>query len=296
MGRIIDGKSIAARIRDSVARSTAELPSKPRLAIVQVGDNEASAVYVRHKLEAAREVGIETVFAHLDSSTTLDSLLGLIDGFNRSGAFNGVLVQLPLPEQVQLEPVIEALDPLKDVDGLHPLNVGRLTVRSSRAYLHPCTPWGIVHTLDTVFPKDGKTSGLRGKHVVVIGQSYIVGRPLSVMLQNEGATVTMCDRFTRDLAQVVRGCDVLVSATGVPGLVNDRLIDAVGHDGLTVIDAGTSKVNGKIVGDVDRAVYPRLAAYTRVPGGVGPVTVAFLMRNVLKAYCLQNGLPVPRIS
>jgi methylenetetrahydrofolate dehydrogenase (NADP+)/methenyltetrahydrofolate cyclohydrolase len=293
---IIDGTPIATRILDYVARETSKLPTKPRLAVVQVGENPASAVYVRKKLEAARAIGMETVSAQLDSGTTLESLVGLIDGFNRSEAFNGILVQLPLPEHIQLEPVIEALEPLKDVDGLHPLNVGRLTVRSTRDYLHPCTPWGIVHTLDTVFPKRGGMSGLRGKQVAVIGQSYIVGRPLSIMLQNEGATVIMCDKFTPDLKLAVRHADIIVTATGVPGLIDNAFLDAVDNPALTIIDAGISRRAGKTLGDVDRGVYHRVQNYTPVPGGVGPVTVAFLMRNMLKAYCMQNGLPVPRVT
>jgi len=293
MPTIIDGRGIAKNIKDQVAQQIRKLDSKPRMAVIQVGSNTASSIYVKHKLKACAQVGIETVSANLHEDTTQESLLGLIEGFNNSDAFNGILVQLPLPQQIQVEPVIEAIDPVKDVDGFHPLNVGRLTVRSGTPYLHPCTPWGIVHMLDTVFPKKGKISGLRGKKVVVIGQSYILGRPLSVMLQNEGATVCMCDAYTPDLKEEVRGADVLVGATGVAQLINEELFLAVDNPDVTIIDAGITKLGDKTVGDIHQDLYNRLKTYSPVPGGVGPVTIAFLMRNVLKAYCMQKGLPLP---
>jgi methylenetetrahydrofolate dehydrogenase (NADP+)/methenyltetrahydrofolate cyclohydrolase len=152
-----------------------------------------------------------------------------------------------------------------------------------------------MHMLDTVFPKIGKQSGLKGKSLTVIGQSNIVGRPLSIMLQNEGATVRMCDKFTRNLKSEVTDADVIISGTGVHGLVNAELVEATGRSDLTVIDAGITKVGKKVVGDADPEIYDKVAAYTPVPGGVGPVTVAFLMRNVLKAYSIQHELPVPAL-
>jgi methylenetetrahydrofolate dehydrogenase (NADP+)/methenyltetrahydrofolate cyclohydrolase len=147
--------------------------------------------------------------------------------------------------------------------------------------------------LDTVYPKQDSVSGLRGKKVTVIGQSHIVGRPLSIMLQNDGATVTMCDKYTRDLMTEVAGADVLVSATGVHGLINLEMVRATGNPKVTIIDAGITRVDGKIVGDADPAIYNHVGAITPVPGGVGPVTVAFLMRNILKAYCIQKDIPLP---
>ena len=293
MAKIIDGRAIARKIKDQVAENIKGLDTKPRFAVIQVGDDPASSVYVRHKLNACREMGIETINAQLDDDVTEDSILGLVEGFNNTPSINGMLVQLPLPEHIRLEPVIEAIHPNKDVDGFHPLNVGRLTVRSNTPYLHPCTPWGIVHMLDTVYPKDKKTSGLQGKKIVVIGQSLIVGRPLDVMLQNEGSTVTMCDKFTPDLYSEVSGADIIISATGVHGLINKELIKATGKNDVTVIDAGITKVDGKIVGDAALDINDMVGAITPVPGGVGPVTVAFLMRNILKAYCIQKGLPIP---
>ncbi len=296
MAIIIDGKSIAQKIKNQTAEKIRGLKTKPRFAVIQVGDSAASTVYVRNKLAACRDMGIETVNANLEEGITEDNLLGLLEGFNNSRSFHGILVQLPLPAHIRLEPVIEAIHPDKDVDGFHPLNVGRLTVRSRTPYLHPCTPWGIVHMLDTVFPKTNGESGLKGKKITVIGQSMILGRPLAIMLQNDGATVTMCDRFTRGLAAEVRGADILISATGVPKLVNREMIEAVGNGNVTVIDAGIAKVDGRIVGDADPAIYDMVGAITPVPGGVGPVTVAFLMRNILKAYCIQTGLPMPEFK
>ncbi|MBN1531329.1 MAG: bifunctional 5,10-methylenetetrahydrofolate dehydrogenase/5,10-methenyltetrahydrofolate cyclohydrolase [Spirochaetes bacterium] len=293
MARIIDGKAIAAGIRAQVAGWIGELGIRPRFAVIQVGDEPASTVYVRNKLAACHELGIETAEAALAGTTSQEDLLRIIGDFNDDPSLHGLLVQLPLPPHIRLEPVIEAIRPDKDVDGFHPLNVGRLTVRSRTPYLHPCTPWGIVYMLDTVYPKAGDASGLRGRRITVIGQSLIVGRPLAVMLQNDGATVTMCDRFTGDLGASVRGTDIIVSATGVPGLVDRGLVEAAGRSDLTVIDAGIARVNGKIVGDADPAIYDLVGAITPVPGGVGPVTVAFLMRNILKACCIQRGLPVP---
>jgi methylenetetrahydrofolate dehydrogenase (NADP+)/methenyltetrahydrofolate cyclohydrolase len=290
---IIDGKQIARHIRRQVKQKIAELETKPRFVVVQVGSNPASTIYVEHKLKACRKVGIETVNVNLDNNVTEADLRGLIEGFNHSTTFHGILVQLPLPSHIRLEPVIEEIHPNKDVDGLHPVNVGRLTVRSKVPYLHPCTPWGIVHMLDTVYPKNGNVSGLQGKKIAVVGQSLIVGRPLAIMLQNEGATVVMCDRFTLDLKREVRGADVIISATGVVGLINEEVINATGTKEITVIDAGIARLGDKIVGDADFDIYDKVHAITPVPGGVGPVTVAFLMRNILKAYCIQHQLPIP---
>ncbi len=293
MAQIIDGKAIAQKIKTQVEAKINELKSKPRFAVIQVGDNPASTVYVKNKLKSCREMGIETVNANLDASISESNLLGLLEGFNNSTSFHGILVQLPLPEHIRLEPVIEAIHPDKDVDGFHPLNLGRLTVMSQSPYLHPCTAWGIVHMLDTVYPKTEDISGLRGKKIVVIGQSFIVGRPLAIMLQNEGATVSMCDEFTANLIYEVKGADIIISATGVHGLISKDLVKAADNPELTVIDAGIAKVNGKIVGDADPAISDEVGAVTPVPGGVGPVTIAFLMRNILKAYCIQNNLAIP---
>ena len=291
MTKIIDGTAIAQRMQKWVKQQVDTLPSRPRLAVIQVGSHPASSIYVRRKIEACQQVGIETISAILDADVTEDSLLGLIDGFNNSKAFNGILVQLPLPKQVKVRRIIEAVVPDKDVDGFHPLNVGRLTVRSKDPYLHPCTPWGILHMLDTVYLKKAGVSGLCGKRVAVIGQSHIVGRPVSVMLQNEGATVVMCDINTPNLLDEIRGVDIIVSGTGVAGLINQEMLDVVANPDLTVIDAGICKVDGKIRGDASPDIYDKVGAISPVPGGVGPVTVAFLMRNVLKAYRIQHGLP-----
>ncbi|MBT7410427.1 MAG: bifunctional 5,10-methylenetetrahydrofolate dehydrogenase/5,10-methenyltetrahydrofolate cyclohydrolase [Methylococcales bacterium] len=296
MTQLIDGKAIAERVKSWVKEQVDELPSKPRLAVIQLGDNPASAIYVKNKLNACRKVGIETISAQLDLATSEDSLIELIHGFNDSPAFNGILVQLPLPEGINVRRVIETVIPEKDVDGFHPLNIGRLGVMSHDPYLHPCTPWGIVRMLDTVYPKKAGVSGLSGKRVVVIGQSHIVGRPVSIMLQNEGATVVMCDVNTPDLMHEVKNADVIVSGTGVPNLISEEMIEAVNNPDVTIIDAGISKVDGQIVGDASRDIYEKVGAISPVPGGVGPVTIAFLIRNVFKAYCMQNGIKMKHLS
>ena len=293
MGRIIDGKRIAERINGWVASRVARLHAAPRLAVILVGEHPASETYVRRKMETGHRAGIETTLFRLGAETTEGELLERIAGLNRDPDVHGILVQLPLPEHVGVARVIEAIEPAKDVDGFHPQNIGRLSFRSPIPYLHPCTPWGIVHVLDTVYPKTGGRSGLEGRVVTVIGQSNIVGRPLSIMLQNDRATVRMADKHTRDLEREVRGAEVIVSATGVHGLVSPQLVRAAGRDDVTLIDAGITRVNGRLVGDADPAAHEAVAAYTPVPGGIGPVTVAFLLRNLLKAYHIQHDWPIP---
>lgn len=293
MAKIIDGKAIANEINDQVKSVVDTLEARPRLAMILVGDDPASKVYVRRKSETCRKVGMETISAQLDPDISEDSLLGMINGFNESEAFHGILVQLPLPEQINVKHIIEAIEPAKDVDGFNPVNIGRMSVRSSVPYLHPCTPWGIMHMLDTVFKEYEGHSGLQGKRAAIIGQSNIVGRPLSIMLQNEGATCRLCDKYTPNLEDEVRGVDIIVSATGIHGVMNRKLIEANGRSDVTLVDAGITKVNDKVVGDADPEVYDMVGAYTPVPGGVGPVTVAFLMRNVLKAYYIQKGVEPP---
>ncbi len=295
MAEIIDGKTIAESVNEEVRHQIGKLDERPRLAMILVGDDPASSVYVQRKIDTCRKVGIETISARLDPDTDEQSLLSMIESFNSSSSFNGILVQLPLPEQINVKHVIEAINPAKDVDGFHPVNIGRLSVRSSVPYLHPCTPWGIMHMLDTVYERTEHHSGLQGKRVVVIGQSNIVGRPLSIMLQNDGATVHMCDKYTPDLLDEVQGVDIIISAVGVPGLLNKKMIEATGRDDVTIIDAGITKKDKKVVGDADPEIYEQVGYYTPVPGGVGPVTVAFLMRNVVKAYHIQNNLPVPSL-
>lgn len=295
MPRIIDGRAIARKIKDQLAKQIQEYQAQPCFHVIQVGEHPASTVYVKNKLRACQELGIQAAQVRLPEAVSAQELYELVQKYNETSGIHGFLVQLPLPEHIKVDPIIEAIEPYKDVDGFHPLNVGRVTIRSHVPYLHPCTPWGIAHMLDTVYPKQNGKSGLQGKRVVVIGQSMIVGRPLSIMLQNDGATVVMCDKYTQDLAREMEGADVVVSGTGVPGLITPDLVRAANNPDLTVVDAGIVKKDGKIVGDAHPDIYDMVGAITPVPGGVGPVTIAFLLRNILKAYCIQNHLPILEI-
>ena len=275
--KIIDGKALAADIKREVRERTDALAAtgapRPGLAVVMVGDNPASAIYVRNKRLACEEAGIRSVARDLPHSTTQTELLAIIDDLNRDAAIDGILVQLPLPEHIDPTAVIEAIDPAKDVDGFHPYNVGRLAQRNP--LIRPCTPYGIVKLLER--------AGIapRGRHAVIVGASNIVGRPMSLELLLMGATTTVTHRFTRDLEAHVRVADILVAAVGKPGLIPGDWIKS----GAVVIDVGINRLDdGRIVGDVDFATaVTRASAITPVPGGVGPMTVAALMKNTLES-------------
>lgn len=281
--RLIDGKALAKAIRVDVRRSVAERIERggraPGLAVVLVGSDPASEVYVSHKRNDCREVGILS-FAHdLPSSTTQAELLALIDKLNDDPTVDGILVQLPLPAGLDSVPVIERIRPDKDVDGFHPYNVGRLAQRIPR--LRPCTPFGVIRLLESI----GET--FKGRNAVVVGASNIVGRPMALELLLAGATVTVCHRFTGDLAEHVARADILVVGVGKPGLVKGEWI----KPGATVIDVGINRLaDGRLVGDVefDRAA-ERAAWITPVPGGVGPMTRAMLLMNTLNAAREHDG-------
>ncbi len=289
MSKIIDGKAIADAILVDLKADVEKMKTRPCLAVIQVGNNTASEIYVRRKISACTRIGVDTISAHLDENTSEKSLMAIIDGFNQSDAFSGILLQLPLPKHIRVKHVLETISPHKDVDGFHPLNIGRLSVRSADPYLHPCTPFGIMKLIDMQYANVTDDLPLEGKRCVVIGQSHIVGRPVSIMLQNQGATVVMCDKNTRDLKQEVRHADLIVTATGVHGLIDEALIKAVDNPKVIIIDAGITKVDGKVVGDCDPAIYKHVGAYTPVPGGVGPMTIAYLMKNVVKSHKLLHG-------
>jgi methylenetetrahydrofolate dehydrogenase (NADP+)/methenyltetrahydrofolate cyclohydrolase len=274
--QLIDGRRIAAEVIAEIRETTDGLSARggrrPGLAVVMVGDNPASRIYVRNKRRAAEEAGILSVDHDLPQSTTEGELFLLIDRLNRDETVDGVLVQLPLPEQIRQSELIDRIDPTKDVDGFHPYNVGRLAQR--HPLIRPCTPDGIVRMLDHigVFP--------RGLHVVIVGASNIVGRPMSLEFLLMGATTTVCHRFTRDLERHVRSADILVAAAGKPRLVPGEWI----QPGAVVIDVGMNRLeDGKLVGDVEfEAARERASWITPVPGGVGPMTVAMLMKNTLE--------------
>jgi len=280
---LIDGKKVSAEIKEQVAHEVEQLKQKvgkvPGLAVVLVGEDPASAVYVRNKNKTCEKVGFQSFSHPLAADTEEIKLLQLIAGLNANPEVNGILVQLPLPGHINEQKVLEAIDPKKDVDGFHPVNVGYLT--SGGDALAPCTPAGIIEMLD--FYK----IDIEGKNAVILGRSNIVGKPMASLLLKRNATVTICHSRTRDLHAVARSADILVAAIGKPKFVT---ADMVG-EGATVIDVGINRVDGKLVGDVDfDAVAEKAAFITPVPGGVGPMTIAMLMKNTLSAFKKANNL------
>jgi methylenetetrahydrofolate dehydrogenase (NADP+)/methenyltetrahydrofolate cyclohydrolase len=277
--RIIDGKAVAAALRARLAERIATLPFRPGLAVVLVGDNPASAVYVRAKDRAANAVGINTRTIRLPADISEEVLITQIARLNADAAVDGILVQLPLPPRIASQTVIEAVDPAKDVDGFHPLNAGRLA--SGHPELVPCTPAGVMKLLAAA------GVWLEGARALVLGRSAIVGRPIGLLLLASHAMVTIAHSRTRDLAAECRRADVIVVAAGRPELVRGDWITP----GATVIDVGINRLpNGRLVGDVAFAEAVRVAgAISPVPGGVGPMTIACLLENTLIAALRRRG-------
>ena len=302
--RILDGTQLAGAIRAEVAAQVKALASsgvRPGLAVVLAGHNPASEVYVRGKVKSSQEVGLYSEEHKPSESVTTEELLALIGELNRRDEIDGILVQLPLPAQVDAKKVLLAVDPAKDVDGFHPVNVGYLSTQ--RPGLVPCTPAGVMEIL--------KRSGIpvSGQEAVVVGRSDIVGKPVAMLLLNQNATVTVCHSKTRDLPEVCRRADILVAAIGRAGMVTRDYVKA----GATVIDVGINKITERtefdrffagnkkreesflskgstLVGDVHPEVAEIAGAITPVPGGVGPLTIAMLMSNTVKAAMLRRGL------
>ncbi len=292
--KIIDGKAFAEGLRARVAEAAAAVKTAhgltPGLAAVLVGDDPASAVYVRNKEKAVAEAGMASVPHRLPADTKEADLLALLADLNADPRVHGILVQLPLPKQIRTEAAIDAVDPAKDVDGFHPVNVGRLA--SGRDALVPCTPAGCMMLLaDTL-------GELSGKHAVVVGRSNIVGKPMAQLLLGANCTVTVAHSRTRDLPAICRIGEILVAAVGRAEMVRGDWI----APGATVIDVGINRVpaaepggKSRLVGDVAFAEARTVAgAITPVPGGVGPMTIACLLRNTVIAACRQNGVPVPK--
>jgi methylenetetrahydrofolate dehydrogenase (NADP+)/methenyltetrahydrofolate cyclohydrolase len=281
--QLIDGKQVAKRVKTEIRAEIDALVGRggrrPGLAVVMVGDNPASAIYVRNKRKACEESGVVSIAHDLPQSTSELELLSLIDALNRDPSIDGILVQLPLPDHVRQSEVLERIDPAKDVDGFHPYNVGRLAQRNP--LIRPCTPYGIIRLLEAY------GISAKGMHAVVVGASNIVGRPMSLELLLMGATTTVCHRFTRDLESHVSRADLLVVAVGKPGLIPGDWI----RPGAVVVDVGMNRLDdGRLVGDVQfAAACARAAWITPVPGGVGPMTVAMLMRNTLEASLRRQG-------
>lgn len=275
--QLINGKAIAedllTRIKQRIELRSSQGKRVPCLAVILVGDSAASTIYVANKRRSCEQAGMRSLAYNLPAETGEEELLQLIGDLNADDSVDGILVQLPLPPQINAERVIEAINPTKDVDGFHPYNVGRLALRMP--LLRPCTPHGIMTMLETL------NINLKGLNAVVVGASNIVGRPMSLELLLAGCTVTTCHRFTRDLPGIVAGADLLVVAVGKPGFIKGEWI----RPGAIVIDVGINRLeNGKICGDVEFAAAQERAAWiTPVPGGVGPMTVATLMENTLDA-------------
>jgi len=283
---IIDGRAFAARLQARVAAAVpafvAQARRKPGLAVVLVGEDPASRIYVRAKGKATIAAGMESVEHMLDEDTSQADLLALVAALNADDRVDGILVQLPLPDQIEAKAVIDAIDPAKDVDGFHIDNVGKLSVGEEA--LVPCTPLGCIMML-----KD-RLGDLAGLEAVVVGRSNIVGKPMAQLLLRENCTVTIAHSRTRDLAEVVRRGDIVVAAVGRAEMVKGDWL----KPGATVIDVGMNRVDGKLFGDVDFASAREVAgAITPVPGGVGPMTIAVLLRNSLVAAHAREGLDPP---
>jgi methylenetetrahydrofolate dehydrogenase (NADP+) / methenyltetrahydrofolate cyclohydrolase len=268
---LMDGKALAARIRAEVARGVAGIADPIGLATVLVGDDPASEVYIRLKHKATLEVGIEARDLRLPASTSEEELLSLVAELNADDAIDGILVQLPLPDGLDEDRVINAIDPLKDVDGIHPLNGGLLLAGTPA--LVPGTPLGVLELLDEYGVE------LKGANAVVIGRSNIVGKPVSLLLLHRHATVTICHSRTRNLGAVTSNADVLVAAVGVPRLVQPEMV----KEGAAVIDVGITRTDDGLVGDVAPEVAARAGLLTPVPGGVGPMTIAMLLKSTVRA-------------
>ncbi len=274
---LIDGKKVSAEVRSSLVEEAKQLKEKtgrvPGLATVLVGDDPASAVYVRNKNKICRELGFQSFEQKLSADTSEAKLLQLIKELNSNNDIHGILVQLPLPSQIDSEKILQAINPNKDVDGFHPINVGKLVV--GNALLTPCTPTGIIKLLDYYEIE------ISGKHAVVLGRSNIVGKPVSMLLLQRNATITICHSRTKNLEEITRSADILVAAIGKANFVTENMVSK----GTIVIDVGINRVDGKLTGDVNfEPVSKKVSYITPVPGGVGPMTIALLMENTLKAF------------
>lgn len=274
---IIDGEKISFQIKEDICAEVQALKQKtgktPGLAVVLVGDDPASAVYVRNKNKICKNVGFQSFENILPVDTNEETLLNLVDALNKDDKVSGILVQLPLPAQIDSQKVLETINPEKDVDGFHLENVGRLV--TGNALFKPCTPAGIIELLDQYKVE------IEGENAVVLGRSNIVGKPIASLLLGRNATVTICHSRTKDLPKIARSADILIAAIGKPHFVTSDMV----KDDAVVIDVGINKVGDKLVGDVDyESVLKKASLVTPVPGGVGPMTIAMLMANTLQAF------------
>ncbi len=282
MYELIDGKKLSAQIRAKLKIENDKLKERKifaKLAVILVGDDNASKVYVRNKSKACNEVGIEYEEILLDNNTTMEKLLSVIDNLNNRKDIHGILLQSPIPRGLNIQEAFNRISPIKDVDGFNPVNVGKL-MTGQESFI-PCTPYGIIKMLESY------NINIEGKNAVVIGRSNIVGKPLAQCLLNKNATVTICHSKTENICEITKKADILISAVGKRNMVTEDMVKA----GAVVIDVGMNRnEEGKLVGDVDfENVCKKTSFITPVPGGVGPMTIAMLMNNVIKACKLQNG-------
>ena len=281
MTKIIDGKLVSQKILENIADEILFLEKKPSLAVIIVGEDPASKIYVNLKKKKATELGINSTVIEMPETTTEESLLNKIEELNNDEKTNAILVQLPLPKHINTTAVIEKINPKKDVDCFHPYNVGKIAT-NNKPYVYPCTPKGILSLLEyyDINPE--------GKKVVIIGRSNIVGRPIALMLLNKNATVTICHSKTKNLEEITKTADILIAAVGKTKLVTENMVKT----GAVVIDVGMNRdENGKLCGDVDFSnVKEKVSFITPVPGGVGPMTICTLMHNTLELAKQQNSI------
>ena len=278
MAQLIDGRLVSKKIYENLSDEILFLSKKPCLAVIIVGEDPASRIYVNLKRKKAQELGIKSIVEQMPTATSQQELLNKIEQLNNDNEVNAILVQLPLPSHIDTKAVLEKIDPLKDVDCFHPYNMGRIAT-GTKPYVYPCTPKGIIRLLEyyNIPPQ--------GKHAVVIGRSNIVGRPVAQMLLNENATVTICHSKTANLAEITKTADILISAVGQKNLVKPDMV----KEGVVVIDVGMNRTDeGKLCGDVDfYGVESKASFITPVPGGVGPMTICSLMQNTFDLYNIQ---------
>ena len=277
---VLDGKLLADKITEEIKQEIKDLIKKPKLAVIIVGDNPASQIYVKNKQKKAEYIGFESLVIPLPADVTEEDLLEHIYILNEDVNITAILVQLPLPKHINKQRILEAIEPLKDVDGFTSYNFGRIAL-GYKPYVYPCTPKGVIRLLDEYKIE------LDGKNIIVIGRSNIVGKPLSFMLQNENATVTMANSHTKNLKEHCLSADIIISAAGKPNLINSDYV----KNGAVIIDIGINRDEDGLVGDVDyNDVYKKALYITPVPGGVGPMTIAMLMENTLELYKIQREL------
>ncbi len=277
---ILDGKSLANKILENIKINTQNLSKKPKLAVILVGDDSASQIYVKNKQKKAEYVGFDSIVIPLPSDVTEENILEHIYILNEDENINAILVQLPLPQGINQKKIIEAIDPIKDVDGFTSYNFGRLAL-GYIPYAFPCTPKGIVKLLDAY------NIEIESKNITVIGRSNIVGKPLSLIFQQRNATVTMANSYTKNLKELTRNSDIIVSAVGKPNFIDGSFV----KQGAIVVDVGINRTNAGLLGDVDfTSVYEKVSFITPVPGGVGPMTIAMLMENTYELFKIQRSL------